>query len=72
MTGLFVLSWSVGFFLEAPGVTGHELVESPVHRRRKVLSCNISKYSGLSFGGGGSLVRLDRLGPFGLASPQFY
>lgn len=45
MTGPFVLSWSVGvFFLEAPGVTGHELVESPVHRRRKVLSSNIQDF----------------------------
>lgn len=42
-----MLSCSVGFFLQAPGVTGHELVESPVHRRRKVLSSNIS---GLSSG----------------------
>lgn len=63
MTGLFVLSWSVGvFFLEAPGVTGHELVESPVHRRRKVLSSNIQDFL---WGQPG-----DSLGPFGLASPQ--
>lgn len=65
-----MLSWSVGYFFfpEAPGVTGHELVESPVHRRRKVLSYNISNIQDFSLGGGSLvdalMVRLGLPGPF--------